>query len=607
MKISRYILPILATAWIGSVSSRPFGDTLRMRDFGALPDSGEDASEALRKAVATIGKREIPTVLCFESGRYDFHAPEGQDDRVNIVARLRGIRDLIIDGGGAEFIAHGRLMLFLAEECERLTIRNFSLDWERPYITQASIVALGDGHVDLAIDRKRYPYHIEKGRIRFTDETWEREIDPESYSTAYDPQSGAVLYGTRDCPLSDRNAVFRGEAREIAPDTVRFFGTVDRPLPIGTELALYHGRYLSNAMTVVNCRNVCFEKIDLRHSPGMGVYGLRSENILLKAVCTVVNRSEKRRFSCAADAFHFTNCRGLIELDGCNCNGQGDDALNIHGIYARIVAVSKDRKQIELFGVRFPAERVFKADDEIWPIVRTTGSRGARNRIERIVRKSSKRLVVALREPLDKTFREDDFIENASWYANVSIHDCYFGRANRARGILLTTPGKVVVHNNRFMTAGTAILIEGDTDYWFESGAVCDMDIHDNLFENCGTSASNNGGSGWGEALISITPSFRPADESSPVYHRNIRIRNNRILTYDRPLLHARSVEGLQFVANCGEQTYDFPATAAQRQSFCLEGCRNVRIAENRFIGYGKPDFELIHMNPNNICHEKAK
>ena len=116
-----------------------------------------------------------------------------------------------------------------------------------------------------------------------------------------------MLYGTRDCPLSDRNAVFRGEAREIAPDTVRFFGTVDRPLPIGTELALYHGRYLSNAMTVVNCRNVCFEKIDLRHSPGMGVYGLRSENILLKAVCTVVNRSEKRRFSCAADINIFRN------------------------------------------------------------------------------------------------------------------------------------------------------------------------------------------------------------------------------------------------------------------------------------------------------------
>lgn len=58
-----------------------------------------------------------------------------------------------------------------------------------------------------------------KGADPLYGETWEREIDPESYSTAYDPQSGAVLYGTRDCPLSDRNAVFRGEAREIAPDT----------------------------------------------------------------------------------------------------------------------------------------------------------------------------------------------------------------------------------------------------------------------------------------------------------------------------------------------------------------------------------------------------
>ena len=84
----------------------------------------------------------------------------------------------------------------------------------------------------------------------------------------------------------------------------------------------------------------------------MGVYGLRSENILLKAVCTVVNRSEKRRFSCAADAFHFTNCRGLIELDGCNCNGQGDDALNIHGIYAlSLIHICKEQvRYVSLLG-----------------------------------------------------------------------------------------------------------------------------------------------------------------------------------------------------------------------------------------------------------------
>lgn len=598
MVISRYLLVIFASAWIGNAVSEPLADTLRMRDFGAVPDSGQDASDALRKAIAAVEKRCTPTVLYFDPGRYDFYAPEGLDDRATVVAHLRGIRNLVIDGGGAEFIAHGRLTLFLAEACQGLTLRNFALDWERPYITQGSIVALGDDHVDLAIDRMRYPYRFEQGRILFTGETWERGVDPESYSTAYDSRSGAVLYGTRDYPLSDRNTLFRGKAREIAPDTVRFFGTVDRQLPIGTELALYHGRYLSNAMTVVKCRDVRFEKIDLRHSPGMGIHGLRCENILLRDVRTVVDRAQNRRFSCVADALHFTNCRGSIELDGCAFDGQGDDALNIHGTYVRVVGISKDRKQIELLGDRFPAEWVFEAGDAVWPIHRETVARGAENRIERIVAKNGEHLAVQLQYPLDETFQADDFIENASWYPDVWIHDCRFGRANRARGILLTSPGKIVVSNNRFATAGTAILIEGDIDYWFESGAVRDMEICDNLFENCGTSASNNGGAGWGEAVISITPSFRPADENSPAYHRNIRIRNNRILTYDRPLLHARSVGGLQFVANRVERTSDFPATAAQRESFCLDGCRNVRIAENRFIGYDEPDFRLIHMKP---------
>ena len=67
-------------------------------------------------------------------------------------------------------------------------------------------------------------------------------------------------------------------------------------------------------MTVVNCRNVRFEKIDLRHSPGMGVYGLRSENILLKAVCTVVNRpyAHRLRLFCAGNYGKRARCRVTV-------------------------------------------------------------------------------------------------------------------------------------------------------------------------------------------------------------------------------------------------------------------------------------------------------
>lgn len=603
MKINRFLLLVLAFLFLATVPVEAVQrlDTVRVRDFGVRPDTGLDAIEGLRAAIEAIGKRNRPTVLCFERGRYDFYAPEGCDDTITVVAALRNLRSLTIDGCGAEFVAHGRLSLFQADECQDLTIRNFSLDWQRPYITQATIVRIADDFVDLAIDPKRYPYCFEKGEIRFTGETWKRDVDKESYSSAYDPQSGAIFYGTRDFPLSAGNALFRGRAFEVGADTVRFMGRADRQLPVGTALALYHGRYLSTAITVAKCRNVHFENIDLYHSPGVGIYGLRCENIRLERVCTVVNKAEKRRFSCVADAFHFTGCGGLIDLDACDCDGQGDDALNVHGTYVRIVDISADRKQVELRADRFLAGLVFEAGDDIWPIRYEQVSRGMKNRIETARLKSDGSLIVTLRRPLEDVICPGDYVENASWCPDVRITGCRFGRANRARGILLTTPGKVEVSRNHFGTAGTAILIEGDLSYWFESGAICDMDIHDNVFENCGTSASNDGGYGWGEAVISITPSSRPQSVDSPPYHRNIRIRNNLILTYDRPLLHARSVGGLHFSGNRIESTDAFPASAQQRETFLLEGCRDVHIRDNDFSGYGLPDTKTWLMLSDDI------
>lgn len=580
-------------------------DTVRISEFGLRPDTGEDATGALRRAIAAIARSGRPTVLRFEEGRYDFHAPRGQDDRASVAARLCGLQNLVIDGGGARFIGHGRLTLFAAEECRNLTLCNFSLDWQRPYITQATITAIGDGQVDLAIDRARYPYRIEQGQIRFLGDDWVREVDPESYSTAYDPRSGAVLYGTRDYPLSERNALFRGEVREVAPDTVRFFGRVDRKLPVGTRIALYHGRYLAPAITLSGCRNTRLERIDLFHAPGMGVYALRCEGLLLREVSTRPNRAEGRCFSCVADALHFTSCRGMIELDGCRFDGQGDDALNIHGVYIRVAGISKQRRRLRLEGDRFPADKVFGVGDEIWPVHRLTVARGEPRRITRIVGRKGQQLEIELDRPLDGEFACGDFVENASWTPDIRIHNCRFGRANRARGILLTSPGRVEVFDNRFETAGTAILIEGDVNYWFESGAVRDMEIRNNLFDNCGTSASNNGGTGWGEAVISITPSFRPDSETSPVYHDRIRIHDNRIRTYDRPLIHARAVGHLQFVNNRIEQTSDFPSSAAQRESFRLDGCRDVLIAGNRYVGYDKPEVKTFHMKPKDLTYEK--
>ena len=121
-------------------------------------------------------------------------------------------------------------------------------------------------------------------------------------------------------------------------------------------------------------------------------------------------------------------------------------------------------------------------------------------------------------------------------------------KQNRGRSILVTTPAKVLIENNYFRSAGAAVLIEGDTELWFESGAVCDITIRNNLFEDCYTSGNNiiDGPWGWGEGVISISPSFRPQDADAKAYHRNIRIVGNTFRHFDCAVLFARSAEGLE-------------------------------------------------------------
>ncbi|CEN52528.1 hypothetical protein CCAN11_2470038 [Capnocytophaga canimorsus] len=62
-------------------------------------------------------------------------------------------------------------------------------------------------------------------------------------------------------------------------------------------------------------------------------------------------------------------------------------------------------------------------------------------------------------------------IENLTWTPEV-IFKNNIVRNNRARGALFSTPKKVICEENTFdHTHGTAILLCGDCNGWFETGA----------------------------------------------------------------------------------------------------------------------------------------
>jgi polygalacturonase len=186
---------------------------------------------------------------------------------------------------------------------------------------------------------------------------------------------------------------------------------------------------------------------------------------------------------------------------------------------------------------------------------------------------------IGFAESMPASITAGDALENLTWTPDVLIHNSFFG-SNRARGILITTPGKVIIEHNIFESSGSAILIAGDANQWYESGAVKDVLIRNNTFtEMCMTSMYQ-----FCEGIISIYPEIPSPNPEKP-FHRNIRIEGNEFHPYDYPVLFARSVEGLTFRNNRLIRSTRFEPFHHRKATFTFENCLNVTISGNTFEG----------------------
>lgn len=569
---------------------------LKVTDFGAKPDSREDTRQAFYRAVQACGGENA--VIEFPKGRYDFYSEKDSD--ATTAMYLRRAKNLTVDGGGSEFVFHGKMRILLVEESQNVTIRNFSTDWDRPYISQGEFVKITDEYVDLKIDPTLYPFKVVNQRISFIGEGWQAGVH-DSYMNIHEKQTGEIAYRTRD---SHTGNIFKGRAEQIASDVVRFYGRMtprEVPVRVGQIITLYHGTYIMTGIEIGNSRDTKLEDITLYHALSTGVYGYRSENISLRRVSTTARRDKGRVFSTVADASHFTCCRGDILIEECAHTGQGDDFINVRGVYSRITGVESPTSLRVLRGW------FIEPGDTMWMVDYGTISRGE----ELIVRSKrglptpsgEQEFLVEFTRPLPKSAKVGNFLENKSWTPSLTIRNCRFEKRNRARGMLVTTPKRVVVENNYFNTAGTAILIEGDLDHWYESGAHTNLVIRNNIFENCSTSGCESGNRWeWGEAPITISPSYRPASVESPTYHRGITIENNTFRCFDAPVLFARSVRGLRFVGNKLIPTTDYEPFLWQKSNIYLDGCREVEVGVNKVKkSFPAHLIELHHMLQDDI------
>ena len=571
-------------------------------DFGITPNTGKSQSALMQKAIDAIRtemKKGDQAVLLFEEGRYDFHPGDAvkrnyyvsnhdQPQPRPVGVALEDLHDFVLDGQGAELVFHGRMMPMSLVRSENCTLKNFSIDFANPQISQITIV---ESSAEKGITFKPAPwvkYRInENGDFITYGDDWSFR---HQYAIAFEGDTRHIVYNTADlyCPIANVKEV--GEVLLNAP------GWKDARLKPGTVLALRSWERPSPGLFVTHCTDTKLHNIKMHYAEGMGLLAQMSEDIELDgfSVC-LKGDNDARYFTTQADATHFSGCKGKITSVNGFYEGMMDDAINVHGTYLKVVRRVDDytlegrymHSQAWGFDWGYVGDKVQFVRSATMELVEGGNEVAEITPIDAVAKEQGKGMDgaktfrIRFKKPVpDEVSEKAGYgIENLTWtpevyFANNTI------RNNRARGTLFSTPQKVVVENNLFdHTSGCAILLCGDCNGWYETGACRNVLIRNNRFINALTSQFQ-----FTNAVISIYPEIPNLDGQKLLFHGGkkaaIRIVDNVFETFDAPILYAKSIDGLLFRNNKIVKNNDFKPMHWNKDQFWLQRVNNVEIED---------------------------
>ena len=570
--------------------------TYDMTQFGIVPNSEQDMAPLINNALKEIkkahtGKDKI--TLCFTKGTYQFHSDlaatreyyisnHDQDNPKKVGICLENFQNLTLEGNGAQFIFHGRMLPLSLTHSQNCTLKDFSIDFATPHIAQVQIIQ-NDSVKGITFQVAPWVnYHITADSIfEHKGEGW--TIRP-SWGIAFEEDTRRVVYNTSDIGFN-LNGI-----SETAPRTIHAPKWKDSRLKPGTVIALRGwGRPTPGIFLSHNTRTV-IKNVKVHYAEGMGLLAQLCNDVTLErfGVC-LKGKDDPRYFTTQADATHFSGCKGTIRSTDGLYEGMMDDAINVHGTYLKIIKRLNDHTVIGRYmhGQSWGFTWGMPGDEIQFIRSRTMELTGKRVHIKDIkphdknTETGAKDFLIEFDQPLDAAITEKESfgMENLTWTPEV-----YFARNiirnNRARGSLFSTPRKTVIEHNLFdHTSGTAILLCGDCNGWFETGACRNVVIRKNTFINALTSMFQ-----FTNAVISIYPEIPDLSEQKLYFHGGkkgaIRIENNLFKTFDYPILYAKSVDGLIFRHNKIETNTDYKPFHWNKNRFLLERVIRAEIEE---------------------------
>lgn len=591
---SKSILYMLVVMLMLTVPMHARKITFNLSDYGITPNAATDSTLATRlgKVLDDLHEKSMgyeKTVIRLEPGVYHLHAhnaPEhelyisnhdqGQPKHVGIY--IKEWPGIVIEGKGSEFMCHGRMLPLALEGTERCEVRNISIDFDDPQIVQVQVLKNSDSDGITFEIAPWVNYRIAaNGRLETFGEGWSMQQDA---GMAFERDTRHITYRTSDLYVNTQGVVDLGGNQMRAPQWK------DERLIPGTVVALRSYERPAPAIFLNGCIDTKLTNVRVHYAEGMGVLAQRCTNVALKkfSVC-LRGEDDPRYFTTQADATHFSQCRGKITVRGGLYENMMDDAVNVHGIYLRIserlddhtIRCTYGHNQAWGFSWGNVGDTVSFIRSATMEDLSTRNTIAAIRPDEQEYAKGCKGFIITLREKLPAEIEGGNLfgVENLTWTPKVDFSRNIV-RNNRARGALFSSPRATVCQDNLFdHTSGSAILLCGDCNGWFESGAVRKLTIRRNTFINALTSPYQ-----FTNAVISICPEIPQIEAQQKFFHGGyaaaIRIEHNYFDTFDTPLLYAKSVSGLTFLNNKIRKNAEYEPWHSGQKAVTLEKCENV-------------------------------
>lgn len=563
----------IASVSVGSACAGA-ADTIRVSEFGVRPGTYVNCVTGLQAAIDSC--RSHPgSVLLFEKGRYDIW-PEGAvrkeiyisntssetecpSKEKTIGLHLYGLNDVKVEGTGATLMMHGKITPIAIDNSCGVTLSNLTVDFERPGTSELTYTEVAPGKVMMKAHRDTR-YDIVDGRINLIGEGWRSN---RIHCISFSPSTDHATYS------GDWSKLEKCPVRELVPGVLEFSVPKDFKPEVGATLTLRDIIRDQVGMLILESRDVRLTDVNMRYMHGLGIVSQYTRGVTMERVNCRPSEESGRILASSADFMHFSGCSGAVSVTDCHFSGSHDDAINVHGTNLRAeTLIAPDALRLRFMHHQSYGFDAYHPGDTVMFVDPSTMLRSDMAVVKSVVRENPRNLIVTFDRNVPKNIRLGaTCVENMTCTPTVYIGGCTFTRHN-TRGILVTTPRKVVIENNTFTRLGmAAILIEGDAEGWFESGPVTDVTIRNNTFIDCGYNGATSG------ATIALNPSNTVVSPKAPV-HENVSITGNRfVIGGDRPVVYAKSTGNLRFTGNEVEGT----ATPV----FIFSGCNNIGVTDN--------------------------